>query len=422
MDNDHDSSATSSLAETWPSSRLSGSKLRPDSAVMNRDNGEKEGQAEEPVARGEVVLSGGTQSLHFDAAKLLRRQPVIAYGEEARRLIFNKRVLVTGAGGSIGSELIRQLDVLQPEKLFLLDHDESLMHSLQLEVFGDGQLDHERTILADIRDQRRLSNLFCEVRPDLIFHAAAHKHLAILERYPSEAVRTNVAGTENVIRASQNCGAERLTFVSTDKAADPTSVLGATKRIAEVLVHQGATRGLRTASVRFGNVLGSRGSFLHTLAYQLRAGIPVTVTHPLAERFFMSIPEAAALVIEASVQASRGETYVLDMGTPVRILELMDRFLESNDLPAPEVRYTGLVPGEKLSERLFDTSEVRLKTKHPRIWQVPAVDERWSSLERLEQLYFEAALANEEAVRRELWACAEAPGSETCLDPQERTA
>jgi len=373
-----------------------------------------------PAAGDEQRL--GARGLSFDPAKLLDRQPVIAYGDEARQMIRGKRVLITGAGGSIGGELVRQVNALHPEMLFLLGHDESLMHSLQLEVFGDGQLAHERTILADIRDQRRLAKLFCDAAPDVVFHAAAHKHLAILERYPSEAVRTNVLGTENVIRASQDCGAERLTFISTDKAANPTSVLGASKRIAEVLVHHGATEKLRTASVRFGNVLGSRGSFLHTLDHQVRSGLPVTVTHPLVERFFMSIPEAASLVIEASVGADRGETYVLDMGTPVRILELVSRFLERNALPEPEIRYTGLVAGEKLSEHLFDDSERWLKTRHPRIWQVPSEDERWSSLDRLEHLYSQANLANEQAVREELWACLSGPELEQRPEEEQRTA
>jgi FlaA1/EpsC-like NDP-sugar epimerase len=185
--------------------------------------------------------------LSFDDFALLGREPIIAYGEEARDMVFGRRVLVTGAGGSIGSELVRQLHALQPEMLFLLDHDESSMHSVQLELYGDGQLSHERTILADIRDRRRLADLFCEVRPDLIFHAAAHKHLSILERYPSEAVRTNVLGTDNVVRAAQACGAQRLTFISTDKAANPSSILGASKRVAEILVQRGATKQLRTS-------------------------------------------------------------------------------------------------------------------------------------------------------------------------------
>ncbi len=349
--------------------------------------------------------------LSFNDAALLGREPVIAYGDAARQMVAGRRVLVTGAGGSIGSELVRQLHALQPDMLYLLDHDESSMHSVQLELYGDGQLDHERTILADIRDRRRLGDLFGDVKPDLIFHAAAHKHLSILERYPSEAVRTNVLGTDNVVRAAQSCGAQRLTFISTDKAANPTSILGASKRVAEVLVQRGATDHLRTASVRFGNVLGSRGSFLHTLAHQIEAGIPVTVTDPLAERFFMSIPEAAALVIEASVAAHRGETYLLDMGSPVRILDLIDRFVKVNHLPTPQIEFTGLAPGEKVSEALYDIGETCLRTRHRRIWQLPTDNARWSSLEWLPQLYAQSNAGNEDEVRKELWACVESPVS-----------
>lgn len=392
------------LADTSAAGRLSAPSHNGGDVTTDSGSACKETVGHVPGANRHV-RSALAEPLTFDPAELLQRQPVIAYGAEARQMFSGKRVLVTGAGGSIGSELVRQVNDLRPDMLYLLDRDESLMHGLQLEVFGNGQLDNERTILADIRDGRRLSKLFRQVEPDLIFHAAAHKHLAILERYPSEAVRTNTLGTENVIRASKECGAERLTFISTDKAADPISILGASKRIAEALVRRGANSELRAASVRFGNVLGSRGSFLDTLDHQVRAGIPVTVTHPLVERFFMSIPEAAALVIEASVEAAKGETYFLDMGTPIRIVDLIARFLESNALPPPEIRFTGLVPGEKLSERLIDSNTMWIKTKHPRIWQVPFVDESLLSLDRLRQLYAAANLANEDAVREELWAC-----------------
>jgi FlaA1/EpsC-like NDP-sugar epimerase len=336
---------------------------------------------------------------------------MVAYGPAAREMVTGQRVLVTGAGGSIGSELVRQLQKLNPAMLYLLDHDESSMHAVQLELYGDGQLDHERTILADIRDRRRLTDLFCEVRPDLIFHAAAHKHVTILERYPSEAVRTNVLGTDNVVRAAQACGAERLVFVSTDKAANPSSVLGVTKRLGELLTHQGATEQLKTASVRFGNVLGSRGSFLHTLKHQIEEGMPVTVTHPEAERFFMSIPEAAALVIEAAVAASNGETYVLDMGAPVRIVDLVIRFAEVNGVRKPQVTFTGLSRGEKLSEELVDVNEVALPTRHARITQVPVTDDRFGTLTELNQLYAVALAGDEAAVRDALWNSVRQPSA-----------
>jgi FlaA1/EpsC-like NDP-sugar epimerase len=283
------------------------------------------------------------------------------------------------------------------------------LHAVQLELFGEGQLVHERTILADIRDRRRLSALFGEARPDLVFHAAAHKHLSILERYPSEAVRTNVIGTENVIRAAQECGAQRLIFVSTDKAANPTSILGATKRLGEMLVQRGSTADLATASVRFGNVLGSRGSFLHTLDHQIRSGLPVTITDPYAERFFMSIPEAAALVVEASVGANQGETYLLDMGEPVKIIELVRRYASANDLPYPPMEFTGMCSGEKVSETLVDNSEVRFDTRHERIWRVPDLGERRLSARLMRQLYVLAISGDEDAVRAAIWECLHAP-------------
>lgn len=337
-----------------------------------------------------------------DAADLLGRSPTIAYSRAAQAMIRGRRILVTGAGGSIGSELIRQLHALEPAALFLLDHDESSMHGVQLELYGHGQLDHERTVLADIRDRSRLIKLLRDLRPDIVYHAAAHKHLAILERYPSEAIRTNVLGTENVVVAARAAGAGRFILVSTDKAANPSSVLGASKRLAEMLTRTSATPGFRTASVRFGNVLGSRGSFLETLSHQMRVGRPVTVTDPEVERYFMTIPEAAALVVEATVMASSGETYLLDMGDPVRILDLVKRYATLRNVPEPGITFTGLVPGEKLSEHLIDTSETLETTPHPKIWRVPAADTTSAPTGGLALLYEAAATHDELGVISEL--------------------
>jgi FlaA1/EpsC-like NDP-sugar epimerase len=211
-----------------------------------------------------------------------------------------------------------------------------------------------------------------QIRPDIVSHAAAHKHLPLLERYPSEGVKTNVLGTANVVAAAVAAGVACLVNVSTDKAARPTSVLGATKRLAELVVSAHAGRGTRVASVRFGNVLGSRGSFLHSLAYQVENARPVTITHPDVTRFFMTIPEAAGLVIESASMADRGETYVLDMGAPVRIVDLVRRFVQLTGHRAPNVRYTGLRPGEKMHEELLDDAESRMPTAHSRIWAMRA--------------------------------------------------
>lgn len=307
-------------------------------------------------------------------ADLLDRGHDVVYRPQAIKLIAGKRILVTGAGGSIGSELVRQLHGLASAEVFLLDHDESGMHALQLELFGHGLLDDERTILADIRDRLTIHRVMQDVRPDIVFHAAAHKHLPLLERYPSEGVKTNVLGTQNVVSAAVDAGVERFINVSTDKAASPTSVLGATKRLAELIVADHAGRGTKVASVRFGNVLGSRGSFLHSLAFQVANGWPVTVTHPDVTRFFMTIPEAAGLVIEAATMADGGETYVLDMGEPVRIVDLVERFVDMTSASEPTIKFTGLRAGEKLHEELLDGAEIRLPTGHPAIEAMHARD------------------------------------------------
>jgi FlaA1/EpsC-like NDP-sugar epimerase len=307
------------------------------------------------------------RALPVSTAELLDRKQEVVYGPLAGAMIAGKRILVTGAGGSIGSELVRQLYSMGPAAVYLLDHDESAMHALQLELFGHGLLDDERTILADIRDRLAIRRIMSDVYPDMVFHAAAHKHLPLLERYPSEGVKTNVLGTLNVVSAAVDEGVERFINVSTDKAARPSSVLGETKRLAELVVSDHAGSGTKVASVRFGNVLGSRGSFLHSLAFQVSNGDPVTVTHPDVTRFFMTIPEAAGLVIEAATMARGGETYVLDMGAPVRIVDLVEKFVRLSGSAKPTIKFTGLRPGEKLHEELMDQAETQLHTAHPRI-------------------------------------------------------
>ena len=303
---------------------------------------------------------------------LLGRSPSIVYGPAARDFIAGRRVLVTGAGGSIGSELARQLETLNPSELHLLDHDESVLHALQLEIYGSGQLDHQRTILADIRDTRRIDMVFEEVQPEIVFHAAAHKHVTMLERVPSEAVKTNVLGTRNLLAASAATGVDSFILISTDKAAAPSNALGASKLAAELLVGEFCDPdGMRVSSVRFGNVLGSRGSFLPTLIKQIEQGRPVTVTHRDVERFFMSIPEAASLVIEAAEHGGDGEVFVLDMGDPVLIIDLVRRYAEWTNRPMPEIDFIGLSPGEKMSEVLHSQTEQLLPTSHPRVSQIP---------------------------------------------------
>ena len=257
---------------------------------------------------------------------LLGRRPVQTDVAAVAGYFAGKRILVTGAGGSIGSELCRQLHRFGPAELIMLDRDESALHSIQLALHGRALLDSDETILADIRDPHRVQEVFDQFRPQIVFHAAALKHLPLLERYPAEAVKSNILGTRNVLEAAAACGVESFVNISTDKAADPVSVLGYSKRIAERLTaHMAAQVPGSYLSVRFGNVLGSRGSVLTALSAQVAAGGPVTVTHPEVTRYFMTVDEAVQLVLQAAVIGSSGEVLVLDMGEPVRIADIARR-------------------------------------------------------------------------------------------------
>jgi len=302
--------------------------------------------------------------------RLLGREESSGVSDAARSLVHGRNVLVTGAAGSIGSELVRQITGLGAH-VHLLDHDESRLHTLHLELSGSGLLDGDNIVLADIRDRRRLHRVFADLSPAMVFHAAAHKHLQLLERAPAEAVKTNVYGTQNVVDASLAAGVERFVLISTDKAAEPSSVLGSTKLLSEYVLQGIAHHGMRVASVRFGNVLGSRGSLLDTLRWQLANGLPVTITHPDVTRFFMSIPEAVGLVLEAAMLAEAGETYVLDMGEPIRIVDIVERFSDLTGWPIASYRFSGLRPGEKLHEVLAGSHESQFPTGHPRITVIP---------------------------------------------------
>jgi FlaA1/EpsC-like NDP-sugar epimerase len=285
-----------------------------------------------------------------------------------RAILNGARVLVTGAGGSIGQELCRQVRSHDPASLHMLDHDETNMHTLQLALYGKALLDSSEIIIANIRDALRIQQVFEAIRPDVVFHAAAHKHLPLLERHPCEGVKSNVLGTQNVVRAALASGTTRLVLVSTDKAAEPRSVLGATKRVAEMIIQANNSGPMRACSVRFGNVLGSRGSLLAAVAEQIQSGEPVTVTDPEVTRFFMTVEEAAGLVLSAAPMAEYGETFVLDMGEPVRIVDLVRRYAHQLRACDVQIRFTGLRPGEKLHERLFTADEERLPTLNPAIW------------------------------------------------------
>jgi FlaA1/EpsC-like NDP-sugar epimerase len=302
-------------------------------------------------------------------SRLLGRDEHRVVRPASAAVVAGKRVLVTGAGGSIGSELCRQVRSFGAAQIVLLDHDESNLHRLKLELEGEALLESDDVVIADIRDRSRIEQVFEERRPEVVFHAAAHKHLPLLEQHPCEGAKANVFGTRTLVEVAIDCDVERFILISTDKAADPTSVLGATKRIAEMIVSSHATTGTKLASVRFGNVLGSRGSFVSVLAEQVESGDPVTVTHPDVTRYFMTVEEAVGLVLESAAMAEFGEVFVLDMGEPVRILDLVHNYaLELHlDPQELEIRYTGLRPGEKLHEQLFAADEQRIGTAHPRI-------------------------------------------------------
>ncbi len=262
---------------------------------------------------------------------LLGRRPIQTDLGAIADYLSTKTVLITGAGGSIGSELARQVHRFGPKELVLLDRDESGLHAVQLSIYGKGLLDTPDMVLADIRDAVALDDVFAAHRPDVVFHAAALKHLPMLEQYPAEGWKTNVLGTLNVLEAAHRHGVQRFVNISTDKAADPSSVLGKTKRIAEELTASFATDGAGDyLSVRFGNVLGSRGSVLESFTAQIRGGGPVTVTHPEITRYFMTIPEACELVIQAGAIGNPGDVLVLDMGSPIRILDVAKRLIAQN--------------------------------------------------------------------------------------------
>ena len=305
------------------------------------------------------------------AGAILGRDLPPVYSPQAAALVRGSTVLVTGAGGSIGGELVRQLTGLQAGRVLCVDRDEYALYRLQLGLTGRAMLTDETMILADVASAPQMAAVFAEHRPELVFHAAACKHLPLLERAPAQAIVTNVHGTMTVAALAARYGAARFVNVSTDKAANPVSVLGMTKRVAEIAAARGARRaGTLTASVRFGNVFASRGSFIETLAHQLSARLPVTITDPDMARYFMTIPQAAGLVIEAAVMADNQSIFTLDMGEPHSILEIARRYALLAGIADPEIICTGRRPGEKLGEELTGPGEVQSATAHPRIMAV----------------------------------------------------
>ncbi|HJE52268.1 MAG TPA: polysaccharide biosynthesis protein [Tessaracoccus flavescens] len=319
------------------------------------------------IVGGKVQLS----NLHqLDVTDLLGRAQIHTNLSEISDYLQGRVVLVTGAGGSIGSELARQVHRFGPKELVMLDRDESGLHGTQLTIFNQGLLDTPNMVLCDIRDVEALDKVFAEHRPEVVFHAAALKHLPMLEQYPLEGWKTNTLGTLNVLRAAEKYGVDRFVNISTDKAADATSVLGKTKRLAEELTaHFAQKTGKTWVSVRFGNVLGSRGSMLHTFTRQIEAGGPLTVTHPDITRYFMTIPEACELTIQAGAIGEPADVMVLDMGEPVRILDVAKGLIARSGKDI-DIVFTGLRPNEKMHEVLFSDDEERTSTSHELVYRV----------------------------------------------------
>jgi FlaA1/EpsC-like NDP-sugar epimerase len=317
-------------------------------------------------------LLDGTASLadvrDVQVGDLLGRRQIDTDLSAVAGYLTGKRVLVTGAGGSIGSELCRQIRRFAPSELIMLDRDESALHAVELSLRGRALLDSADLVLADLRDADAIRAVFASRAPQVVFHAAALKHLPLLERYPGEAIRSNIWGTLTVLECC--AGVETFVNISTDKAANPCSVLGYSKRITERLTADAAQQGAGTfLNVRFGNVLGSRGSVLTAFSAQAAAGGPITVTHPEVTRYFMTVQEAVQLVIQAAALGRDGEALVLDMGRPVRIADVAAHMAEQ--APAPvDIVYTGLRPGEKLHEDLFAAGEQDRRPRHPLISHV----------------------------------------------------
>jgi FlaA1/EpsC-like NDP-sugar epimerase len=316
---------------------------------------------------GSVGMSDIRPISHED---LLGREPAQIDPVAIADYVTGRRVLVTGAGGSIGSELCRQIVRFEPSALMMLDRDENGLHATQLSIEGRAMLDNPNLVLADIRDPARLDEVFGALQPEIVFHAAALKHLPLLELSPGEGWKTNVGGTLNLLDSAHRHGVDRFVNVSTDKAANPTSVLGWTKRITERLTaHANSLGTMSCVSVRFGNVLGSNGSVLKAFEAQAEAGAPITVTHPDITRFFMTMQEASRLIVQAGAIGEPGEVMILDMGEPVRIIDVATRFAEMHQPPL-EIVFTGLRPNEKMHEDLISDDERGEPKSHPLITHV----------------------------------------------------
>jgi len=334
--------------------------------------------AMDQLATGQLKVS---QIRPVEIQDLLGRKPVEIETENIRENVVNRRVIVTGAGGSIGSELCRQIAAFEPERLLLVEQSEVQLFAIEQELISLGFGGLITPLIADITDEPRMRAILREHEPDVLFHAAAHKHVPMMERQPGEAIKNNFIGTARLAELALAQGVGKFVLISTDKAVNPTSVMGASKRLAEIYLQALSAKhpqGTQFIAVRFGNVLGSSGSVVPTFTRQIAAGGPVTVTHPDMIRYFMTIPEAVGLVLQSCAQGQGGEIFVLDMGKPVRIADLARQMIELSGLKPEvdiEIKYVGLRPGEKMFEELNCQGEAYKPTRHPRIMRFVTVAE-----------------------------------------------
>lgn len=341
---------------------------------------------------------------------LLGREPVKVDLNEIADYLCNQVVLVTGAGGSIGSELCRQIAAYNPKQMLLLGRGENSIYNIELEIQKKYPEVLIEPIIADIQHKPRLNEIFERYRPQVVFHAAAHKHVPLMEKNPIEAIKNNIIGTYHVADCAHRHGTNRMVMISTDKAVNPTNVMGASKRIAEMIVQTfNQVSQTKFSAVRFGNVLGSRGSVVPLFKKQIEEGGPVTVTHPDMTRYFMTIPEAVQLVIQAGVMADAGEVFVLDMGQPVKIADLARDLIQLSGLePNKDIKieYTGIRPGEKLFEELLTSEEGMKGTKHNRIFigksSLLEYERMMKMIRNFESLAIQNERSSQEIIRKEL--------------------
>lgn len=344
----------------------------------------------------EDIISGKVSVNQFrdvQVEDLLGREPVKLDIESISEYVTGKTILVTGAGGSIGSEICRQISRFNPKKLLLLGHGENSIYGIDMELRGLKLEEIEIIpVIADVQDRDRIFEIVERHRPDVVYHAAAHKHVPLMEYNPKEAVKNNVIGTRNVAEAADTFGVETFVLVSSDKAVNPTNVMGSTKRIAEMVIQNlDKHSSTKYVAVRFGNVLGSRGSVIPLFKKQIQTGGPVTVTHPDMTRYFMTIPEASRLVLQAGALARGGEVFVLDMGEPVKIVDLAKNLIQLSGYTIEEIgiKFAGIRPGEKMFEELLGENEVHQKPVFPKIFIGKTVEFNYSTVNHLIDSFLE---------------------------------